>query len=64
MYVLEEIARGARKHLTANGYSKSTITHYETIWGRLSRWCAANEPDEYDSRVELRYLEDDGLTSS
>ena len=64
MYVLEEIVAGARMHLTANGYSKSTISHYETVWGRLSQWCVANAPDGYDRGVERRYLKETGLTSS
>lgn len=64
MYVLEEIVAGARMHLTANGYSKSTISHYETVWGRLSQWCVANAPDGYDRGVERRYLKEAGLTSS
>ena len=53
MYVLEDIVTGTRSHLTANGYSKSTICHYETVWRRLCRWCAANAPDGYDGSVEF-----------
>ena len=63
MYVLEDIVTGARSHLTANGCSTSTICHYETVWRRLCRWCAANAPDGYDGSVERRYLEEAGLAS-
>lgn len=61
MYVLEEVVTRARAHLAENGYSGSTIGHYESVWRRLSEWCAENAPDGYDGDVGRRYLEDAGL---
>ncbi len=61
MYVLSELVDDARRYLTDNGYSESTIGHHETAWKRLAAWCAENSPEHYDRGVERRYLEASGL---